>query len=106
MCSSKLRKNSVGMPELHWSTRLKYQVGAPCRLLKKAFVSTRPTPARQDAPSHGKAAASEEAKRTLRYVEPLSDVRTQLADFFSSLLEEKGFVWTSGERGLPMPEGA
>ena len=33
-----------------------------------------------------KAAASEEAKRTLRYVEPLSDARTPLADFFSILL--------------------
>ena len=34
-----------------------------------------------------KAAVSEEARRTLRYVEPLSDARTPLADFFSSLLE-------------------
>jgi hypothetical protein len=33
------------------------------------------------------AAASEEARRTLRYVEPLSDARTMLADFFSILLE-------------------
>jgi len=33
-----------------------------------------------------KAAASEEARRTLRYVEPLSDARTKLADFFSILL--------------------
>ena len=33
-----------------------------------------------------KAAASEEARRTLRYVEPLSDARTPLADFFSTLL--------------------
>jgi hypothetical protein len=33
-----------------------------------------------------KAAASEEARRTLRYVEPLSDERTPLADFFSILL--------------------
>jgi hypothetical protein len=34
-----------------------------------------------------KAAASEEARRTLRYVEPLREVRTPLADFFSILLE-------------------
>src|SRR5881397_3715089 len=34
------------------------------------------------------AAASEEARRTLRYVEPLSDARTKLADFFSILLEQ------------------
>ena len=33
-----------------------------------------------------KAAASEEARRTLRYVEPLSDARTTLASFFSILL--------------------
>jgi len=35
-----------------------------------------------------KAAASEETRRTLRYVEPLSDARTPLADFFSILLSE------------------
>ena len=34
-----------------------------------------------------KAAASEEARRTLRYVEPLSAARTPLADFFSILLD-------------------
>jgi hypothetical protein len=34
-----------------------------------------------------KAAASEEARRTLRYVEPLSAARTPLANFFSILLE-------------------
>ena len=33
-----------------------------------------------------KAAASEEARRTLQYVEPLSDARTPQADFFSILL--------------------
>lgn len=36
----------------------------------------------------GKTAASEEVRRTLRYVEPLSDARTLLADFFNSLLGE------------------
>jgi hypothetical protein len=35
---------------------------------------------------YSKAAASEEARRTLRYVELLSDARTPLADFFSILL--------------------
>ena len=34
-----------------------------------------------------KAAASEGARCTLRYVEPLSDARTPLEDFFSILLE-------------------
>jgi len=33
-----------------------------------------------------KAAASEAARRTLRYVEPLSDARTTLEDLFSILL--------------------
>jgi hypothetical protein len=33
-----------------------------------------------------KAAASEEARRTLRYVEPLNEARTLLADFFRILL--------------------
>ena len=33
-----------------------------------------------------KAAASEEPRRTLRYVESLSDARKKLADFFSALL--------------------
>jgi len=36
-----------------------------------------------------KAATSEEARRTLRYVEPLIDVRTPLADFFSIPLRGK-----------------
>jgi hypothetical protein len=35
------------------------------------------------------AAASEGARHTLRYVEPLSDARTQLADFFSILLSKE-----------------
>ena len=33
-----------------------------------------------------KAIASEEASRALRYVEPLNDARTTLANFFSILL--------------------
>jgi hypothetical protein len=37
-----------------------------------------------------KAAASKEARRTLRYVEPLREARTPLADFFSILLR----VWS------------
>ena len=36
--------------------------------------------------SSSKAAASEDARRTLRYVELLSEARTPLADFFSILL--------------------
>jgi len=43
-----------------------------------------------------KAAASEEARRMLRYVESLSDARTPLADFFSILLasnRRRRFAW-------------
>jgi len=36
-----------------------------------------------------KAAAREEVRRTLGYVEPLSDARTPLADFFSILLVQE-----------------
>jgi hypothetical protein len=39
-----------------------------------------------------KAVASEAARRTLRYVEPLSAARTKLADFFSILLVEEQHV--------------
>jgi hypothetical protein len=58
-----------------------------------------------------KAAASEEARRTLRYVEPLSDARTPLADFFSILLDDTRFrdAWRrvktkacSSERSRPI----
>ena len=41
-----------------------------------------------------KAAASKEARRTLRYVEPLSDARTLLADFFSILLGDAALAPT------------
>jgi hypothetical protein len=34
-------------------------------------------------------AASEEAMRTIRYVEPLTDASTPRADFFSILLEKR-----------------
>ena len=46
----------------------------------------------------GAAAASEEARRTLRYVEPLSDARTKLADFFSVLLGRNEFHSRADER--------
>jgi hypothetical protein len=70
-------------------------------MLKKARLLTRPTLANispalpesamtasspWDALVPSKAAASEEARRTLRYVNLLNDARTPLADFFSILL--------------------
>ena len=55
-----------------------------------------------------KAAASEEARRTLRYVEPLSDTRTKLADFFSILLDAWAclarMVRDSGKNERELPE--
>jgi hypothetical protein len=50
------------------------------------------TPAGSSKRLSSKAAASEEVRRTLRYVELLSDARTQLADFFSILLRVRTFV--------------
>jgi hypothetical protein len=37
-----------------------------------------------------KAAANEEPRRTLQYVEPLSETRTKLAGFFSILMVVRG----------------
>ena len=71
---SRLRKNHFGIAEHRWPAHLGLEKNA-C-----AGCSKRP-------PS--KAAASEGARRTLRYVEPLSAARTQLADFFSILSKPK-----------------
>ena len=57
------------------------------RMLKKAAFSPAQPRRVKTRRSAGKAEASEEARRTLRYVEPLSEVRTPLADFFSILLK-------------------
>src|SRR6476660_10443802 len=67
---SRLRKNYVGTPERRWSARTAQQKNIFAGCSKRPF---------------SKAAASEEARRTLRYVEPLSDARTLLADFLSIL---------------------
>ena len=47
-----------------------------------------------------KAAATEEARRTLRYVEPLRDARTPLEDFFSILLAKTQQMLVSPNREL------
>jgi hypothetical protein len=52
-------------------------------MLKKAGLLTRPPRRAKTRGSAGKIPASEEARRTLRYVEPLSAARAPLADFFS-----------------------
>ena len=54
-----------------WSARVAQQKNISAGCSKRPF---------------SKAAASEVARRTLRYVEPLSDARTPLADFFNILL--------------------
>ena len=62
------------------------------RMLKKAVFSPAQPRRAKTRRSTGKAAASEEARRTLRYVEPLSEARTKLADFFSILLDRDGVL--------------
>jgi hypothetical protein len=47
-----------------------------------------------------KAAASEDARRTLRYVELLSEARTPLADFFSILLKNHRPLCAVAERAV------
>jgi hypothetical protein len=64
-------ENHSGTTELRCSARVAQQQNIFAGCSKRLF---------------SKAAASEEARRTLRYVEPLSDARTPLADFFSILL--------------------
>ncbi len=64
-------ENHSGTTELRGSARVAQQQNIFAGCSKRPF---------------SKAAASEEARRTLRYVEPLSDARTPLADFFSILL--------------------
>ena len=68
---SRLRKNHFGTEGLRCLTRFGQEETT------LAGCSKRPS---------SKAAASEGARRTLRYVEPLSAARTPLADFFSILL--------------------
>ncbi len=50
-----------------------------------------------------KAAASEGARRTFRYVEPLSDARTPLEDFFSILLKREKYSFKNRPTISPPP---
>ena len=85
--TSRMRKNHFGGLKLRRSVHVAQQENNPAGCSKRLF---------------SKAAASEEAKGTLRYVEPLSDARTlhgnrrvsarqgragEKSDFFSILLE-------------------
>jgi len=62
----------MGMPERRWPAHMVQEKNIPAGGSK--WLSSA-------------AAANEEARRTLRYVEPLSDARTKLADVFSILLK-------------------
>jgi hypothetical protein len=65
------------LPLTYWRQRVRlYRLLRSMRRL--AGCSKRPS---------SKAAASEDARRTFRYVELLSEARTLLADFFSILLK-------------------
>jgi hypothetical protein len=59
------------------------------RVFKKAVLLTRPALARQDAPfrRQGRSEVRDEAALARWYVESLSEARTPLADFFSTLLQ-------------------
>ena len=84
--SNRLRKNYCGTVGIQWPAHLGQQEDS-AQDAQKGQTSHPPNPWRAKTrlvPS--KAAASEEARRTLRYVEPLSEARTPLADFFSILL--------------------
>ena len=76
----------MNKPKLHRAVHPEQTVYTS-RMLKKSRLLTRPLRRAKTRLSAGKAAASEEARRTLRYVEPLREVRTPLADFFSILLD-------------------
>jgi len=67
-----------------------------------ARVGPQKNPAGCSKSSSSKAAASEEARRTLRYVELLSDARTPLADFFNVLLVDHSNRRTSVIQGGPV----
>ena len=74
---TRLRKNYVGTLERRWSAQVAQQKNIYTGCSKRPF---------------SKAAASEEARRTFQYVEPLSDARTPLSDFFSILLDPCALV--------------
>ena len=61
-------------------------------MLKKAAGLTRPTPARRDAPFRGQGRNERRGESYfVLYVEPLSEARTPLADFFSILLKNQKY---------------
>ena len=56
-------------------------------MFKKASLLTRPTPTRRDAPCPKQGRSERKGESySAPYVEPLSEARTPLADFFNILL--------------------
>jgi hypothetical protein len=57
-------------------------------MVKKARHLTRAAPARRDAPFHRRGRSERRGEAySVPYVEPLSNARTPLADFFNILLD-------------------
>ena len=82
--ASSLLANAMMTPRLRSLTEAELPAAGCSESLDFSPAQPRRAETRRSA---GKTAASEEARRTLRYVEPLNDARTPLAGFFSILLE-------------------
>jgi len=83
-----LRKNYCGTVEIQWSARLGQQENT-AQDAQKGQTSHPPNPgAPRRALSHARPQRAKWRRRTLRYVEPLSEARTPLADFFSILSDQ------------------
>jgi len=103
----------VGTPESHRPARLGQQEYIP-QDAQKVQTSHPPDPcAPRRALSQARPQRAKRRRRTLRYVEPLSDARTKLADFFSILLDRLADLkyrrlieigaWRGFDRNLPIP---
>jgi hypothetical protein len=68
-------------------------------MLKQGTVLTRPARRAKTRRSAGKATTSEEARRTLRYVEPMSDARTAPADFQHPAMAKNDLAEYSNDTG-------
>ena len=98
--SSRLRKNCFAPFEVGELKHPGRQRDVPAGCSKRPdFSPAQPWRVETRLPP-SKAAASEEARRTLRYVEPLSDARTKLADFFSILLVKLEAVVRKGASAM------
>ena len=88
--TNRLRRNQSGTAKLRQPTRLGQEENTHAGCSKRLS---------------SKAAAREEARRTLRYVEPLSTARTPLAEFFSILREDAGCLTVPSRVSSPNSVG-